>query len=215
MRMLLLTAALWSLWIAQSRAAEPADAATEIPLEDIWALDMPGTRDVRELDGSQADDSTVRRIKMSLNVPAKKDSSLGIAFPGTALDALTAADALLSQKSVPPKAIPAGSEVTILFFSRSFNYYVHLKSVQVKPGVITISYVFVPHKTKYLTAHFALIPLGQLAPGEWNVDIVQAPMDAKYEDAGLKPISGDVAEQIVCGPFVFDVGPADGHSPAR
>ncbi len=102
--------------------------------------------------------------------------------------------------------------MTLVFFSQEFNCYVRLQSVERQADVITVKYVFVPHKTKELTDHFALIPIGKLPKGKWRVEIVQSPMEQKYKDAGFKEVSAKIAGQVVCGSFTFEIVSPDGIS---
>ena len=93
----------------------------------------------------------------------------------------------------------------MFFFSHAFGYYVHLRKVEQEPGKIVITYRFAPHRTKEMTNHFALIPLGNLSPGKVKVESVRAPIDSQLTVAGFKEPSAAMAMQVVAQPFEFEV----------
>lgn len=97
-------------------------------------------------------------------------------------------------------------EVTIAFFSYLSGSYVRLDGVGRERPVITIKYHFVAHATMDMSLHFALIPLGVLRDGEYEVKIVQLPSTILDGDEGMiRPSDPDAMKHIVCEPFSFVV----------
>lgn len=197
-------------WVTSAIAGE---GVVTIPLKEIWALDVPGTRDLRKLTDQRPDIAIAERIDRILQVNPTKGNRKGFAVAGEDLAAVKEALARLSDKRAAPESLPSDMEVSLVFFSTPFSYYVHLQSVERRGDVITIKYAFVPHKTKELTAHFAIIPMGKLPVGKWQVKIVQLPMAQEYKAAGFKPVDSKTAREIVCAPFVFETVLPNGVKP--
>ncbi|HZZ28115.1 MAG TPA: hypothetical protein VFE46_08940 [Pirellulales bacterium] len=184
-----------------------------IPLKDIWASNMPGTIDVRDLEpeayGSDAKklpleqyqqaykSSKITQIIISLEKqPYDQVASDGFAVEGTGKTALNAAcDVIVEHKK--PQKILVGQDVSIVFFSREFNYYIHITEVTQQQNTFHIQYQFVPHDTKDTTVHFALIPVGKLSGGVYSVEIEPT----QHLEQKLR----DWEKRIVCKSFSFTV----------
>jgi hypothetical protein len=183
----------------------------KIPLDKIWAWQMPGTLDVATLEKDKppsfAYGPLVRDILRVLgDAPEEgKPAREAFAVQGTGLDALREAHAVLVQKKKPQNTFPAGSEISVVFFSYSSGSYVHLEKVQRRDNVIEIRYRFVPHKTAELTEHIAIAPLGPSPAGEFQVAVIQSPMDERFVKGGFRPVDPAVARQLVSGSFRFSV----------
>jgi hypothetical protein len=223
-RFVIICAAIVACLTSLSASAEPnvSQATKSIPLKDIWAYQMPGTRDVRELEPDKFG-PRIRKLSSAeqLEVTGKSFlSQLGsrlqsfkpgqpapqaFAVAGTGADALREAAAVLSGTRKSQLSFPENTNVSVVFFSREFNYYVHLDKVEQLPGQLSISYRFVPHETKDMTQHVALIPIGQLPPGTVKVDIKRLPMGTKFSEAGFKEPPGAVDSQIIAQSFRFTV----------
>jgi hypothetical protein len=206
-----------------AETSEDQSRVRTIPLDQIWAYEMPGTRDVREL---EPDNFGVRiRNLRSAEQAIKKDESLtyqlrnllgrakfdeqalpGFAVLGSGKEALRHAHAVLVKGQKPRKEFPPGSEISLVFFSKVFDYYVHLDNVKQRGTRITTSYFIVPHRGDP-TAHFALIPLGELRAGGWQVHFVRSPLTkAKSTEANVFPEPDAAWDSIVvCRPFRFVV----------
>lgn len=183
--------------------------AEEIPLKSIWALDMPGTKSIYELEpgiygDNRSAEEQIELRKKSLIPKAFGDLSLlkpasqagpGRAVAGVGLQALQDA---VKRKDEP---LPEG-EVSLLYFSHQSGDSINLHEVTREGEQITVRYRVVPRETQSLTAEFALIPLGKLSKGEYRVEIVQIPMEQRYLDAGFR---GRDVSRIVCKAFSFTV----------
>lgn len=195
-------------------AESPEEKPTMIPLDQIWALQMPGTRDIGELEADKPPKSMygplVEKIRRALDTAREegKDAKAAFAVLGTGLDALREAHAVLVQEKKPRETFPSGSEISVVFFSHSFGSYVHLDRVQRRDNVIEIHYRFVPHKTSDLTEHIAIVPLGALPAGEYQITVIQEPMDERFINGGFRPVDSKVAGQVVSGSFRFSVAQA-------
>ncbi len=190
--------------------------SVEIPLKDIWALDMPGTQDIRKLEATatskdeknDADLPLISRIRGATAKP-RGEPREAFAVLGSGIDALRRAASDMAGETKPQESFPAGSDVSLVFFSYTTGMYVYLDKVERRGNFFEIKYHFVPHLTKEMTDHFALIPLGAIESGVYSVDIVQSPMDmSRVSTAGKKPAAttdAKSAEKFVCRPFSFSV----------
>jgi hypothetical protein len=188
MQRLLMIAVSWLCGSAMATAQDKQPEAVEIPLKEIWAFNMPGTHDVRELEpdkfgaalANRSSREQLRIMRQSLtsqilsrvqfNKPGQK-AARGFTVVGNGADALREAHAVIADRKMPRESFPAGSDLSAVFFSHEFGYYVHVQKVEREADRVTIWYRFVPHETKELTRHFALIPLGSFSPGEVQVEI--------------------------------------------
>jgi hypothetical protein len=195
--------------------------AEEIPLKEIWAFDMPDTRDVRELEseafGEQAkglpveqqadlqNQSLIGQIRESLKWKDNAKAERGFALSGTGLDALKTAFEVLTGKSQRSDSLPSDGEVTVVFFSRQSGSHVQIYQVVRNGNIIEVRYRFAPHDDAYQTEHFALIPLGKLPRGLYQVKVVRGPMEDKNTSVGFTEKKDSDASRIVSRSFKFGV----------
>lgn len=201
---------------AVSAFAKVGDEPVSIPLKEIWALDMPGTRNVRELDPPRKMEprsviefiqtSLVERTAQTLNSnnwPKNGDSAgRGFVVVGTDVDALREAHAILSKEKKRADYLPVGKDLSLVFYSYSSGRYVHLDKVERQGDTITVDYHFVSHRTLDMSTHVALIPLGELPVGKVRVRMVQV----KDKESGKStPADNRNARPVVCDSFSFVV----------
>jgi hypothetical protein len=207
-----------------------AEDVKQIPLSQIWAYNMPSTRDVQELEpeayGREArslseaeqferiNKSIIQQIRLSLQLEPdtdaqgrtiKREPGKAFAVVGTGKEALIEAKAILSGRKEPQNTFPAKSKLSIVFHSLEAGSYVHLTSVERMDNRIIIHFQFVPHFTAVVSSHFALIPVVDLPSGKIEVQIVQEPMKDEYGvGKGLEP-NAEWQEQVICKPFSFTI----------
>jgi hypothetical protein len=193
-------------------ADSPNDMVT-IPLKDIWALEMrgSGTKDVVDLEPDRPGiDSFRERIAKTLRpsipgeIPPKPRSAFAVS--GTGHIALEEACAVLEDRKKPNSCFSSGNDVSVIFFSYAFSWYVRLIDVERQGTTIRIHYQFVPHLTNDMSQHFAIIPLGTLPDGKYQVEILQTDIEKKWLESGIKPINDDKAAIIISKSFSFEVG---------
>ena len=201
------------------------DKVREIPLNCIWAYNMPGTRDVRELEPAKfgakvAKLSSAQRLRLDResltsqilaslpHLPSYKHErpKAGFAVQGKRESALHMANGVLAAKHRSFHSFPPGSDITVVFFGHSSGVYVHLRRVELREHTLRIVYQFVEHPNNMLTTHFALIPLGKLPPGIVTVEMLQSP-DEQADNAHEKPVwlASEAAHRIVCDSFTFAI----------
>lgn len=192
--------------VTSAFASEVNPKRVEIQLKHVYALAMPGTRDVRELPAARADGRIVESIRKALEPEQnEKQARRGFVVTGTGDIALRHAHGVLVAGEKPKARFPADEALSAVFFSYQSALYVHLDKVERQGFAFRISYRFVPHESGETTEHFALIPLGKLPPGRYSVRVEQNPMEKKYIDAGFVSPPKSAGEQQVSCTFHFVV----------
>ncbi len=195
--------------LASATMAEPPKKVPEvvtIPLDQIWAYNMPGTKRLEKVEDRRSA-KELREIRTSLSTTQLKRgmARAGFVVVGEGIGAVQGAHAVLVEGKKAPQQLPADTEISLVFFSCQFGRYVQLQKVVRDDNVIEVQYQFIPHKSKEVTQHFALIPLGKMVPGNMRVKITQVPMAREFVSAGWQPVQPDTERRIVCQPFSFDV----------
>jgi hypothetical protein len=180
-----------------------AEEVVEIPLNQIWAYNMPSTKKIGEL---AKQEPRLMEVARSLWKPAPKEESARIAFAvqGTGLDAFRNSYEVLVKKKDPNHNFNANTEISVVFFAHADVWYVHLESVERKNNTITINYKFISHETDDTSEHFALIPLGKLPSGKYQVDMVPNQIN-EAGDPAMHPVDMEIVNRIVGGSFSFTV----------
>jgi hypothetical protein len=190
---------------------------------------MVGTLDVRQLEpsvygsavGTLPINERERRFKESLVAqllavlgpkpveepgPLKlPDPKAAFAVKGNDMDALRAAHATLVHDIRPAQLFNVGQDISIVFYSYQAGCLVQIREVQRHGSVIQIRYQFVPHALASLTSHFALIPMGKLRKGNYEIEIIQTPMDRKLASRDAERINEAWERQLICKPFSFSI----------
>jgi hypothetical protein len=204
-------------------AKAPSQLRT-IPLNQIWAFDMPGTREVNELEPEKFGDHTrdlpseesskllaesmTYQIRAALKnkKPEKgKQAEHGFAVVGSGREALEGANSVLVKGEKPVDSFSTANNVTLVFFSHLCGQSVSLKQVQIQDNKIDVQYQFIPHMTANMTWHLALIPLGKLPAGKYRVEMAQIPGGKDSTGHLVGGLSAIEADRIVCQPFSFSV----------
>jgi hypothetical protein len=223
---ILLVMALVTATATPSLAEEPVSQPVEIPLNTIWGLNLPGTRDIEGVDlpllpqasfpgwgypeFKRRRQEIIERVRTAISSKPPADEALSGFVYSVAPDMETLTvlmrieNAFRNNKSqVRNNFIHGDRDGFLVFYSHPSSYYLRLKKVTRDSTDIDVSYAFEPHYTADSTAHLALIPLGKLPPGEYSVRFTQQPMEQKYIDAGFIRVVGSQEKQIVCQPFTF------------
>jgi hypothetical protein len=187
-------------------AEPPSEKAQSIPLEQIWAFNMSGTRDARQIGSPKKSASLVELIQQALGKDAGDgESKCGFIVQGNEEEALRQTFDVLAN-AVPATQRPTtGEKSWVVFFTRDSGQYVQLQEVQRAGEVIKIRYQFAPHDSREMTRHFAMIPLGELSKGNYRVAIEQCPLEKRFLDMGYTAIPESDARRIVCTPFEFQI----------
>lgn len=179
----------------------------EIPLNDIWAHRMPGTKDVNKLDPYESGKpNAASQINRLFIIRLDEDTPPGKCFvvKGEGKKALENAVQVLIHNEPRLKGVQKGTPASLVFYSHPARGYVHLDSVVREGHVITVNYKVVIHQEANVTTHFALIPLRDLPIGKYTVKPVQVP--AKGNRVPMP--DPEHTEQAVCDSCSFVVAQA-------
>ncbi len=227
-------------------ADEPKQEAevTTIPLDQIWGYNLPGTRDIAGIPLPETDpqqgvigrtDAMFRRQRehdieqwrRALTAKPPTERALPAFVLPRQPDFYTLQKASnyvagmmrhgYENRGIESETFRAGEDMTLVFFSHPASYYVRLKKVEWQRNEIKVHYQFEPHLSAEVTVHFALIPLGKLPAGEYEVRFEQIPMEQKYREASFEPVHPE-AFHIICRPFSFMIWeprPPNDESPTQ
>lgn len=185
-----------------------------IPLDQIWALGIPGTKDILKLEnrekfrGMKAAEriknslveNTKYRLSSDFRPPRNQSAGPGFVVAGTGLDALKEANAILTDKKGRSETLPSNKELTLVFYSYMCARYVRLDEVRRSGRHINIKYHFESHVQAMSSTHFALIPIGKFTPGVVDVHIERLP-----DTNTLTPLDDERVRQLVCESFSIQV----------
>jgi hypothetical protein len=204
--------------LADGPQEQPEEEVVIIPLNHIWAYQMPGTRPMsaskRNGKYTSPEGPLIDEIRQALQIlPARKEEAAsGFAVPGSGMEALRQAHAVLTGKQQPLQSIPEGTEISIVFFSHSFNRYVHLHDVKLCGPVVklcgpvvNVRFRFVPHMTENRSEHFAIIPLGKFPVGRLQVDIEQVASEQGLHEPAFEDVDSKWEKRGVCRPFSVSI----------
>ncbi len=190
-----------------------------VPLDQIWAVDMPGTRGLDELLANPKEPAPAKRHYLTtfLRKALAPKQPVEKAARGFAI-------AILPKRVTPyeihtirevlrftrrSNSVPVTEEIGLVFYSNASAYRVEIEKVKRQGSVIDIRYRLAPYQStdpeNKTSVDLAVIPLGKLAAGEYRVEMTRSPMEQKYLDAGHKPVSDEQASRFVCQPFSFEV----------
>lgn len=187
--------------------------AEESPLTSVWGANISGTQNIRELEPRTAGNNrefgplmdSIRRAMQGGRSGRSWEGDAGPGLPvkGEGIEALNGAYDVLTDHGDRPTTVPAG-KVSIVFFARQAGPNCYLEKIERDENVITLSYRFHAKRSAAVRAHLALIPLGELKPGKYEVRTVQVPIAHPVgEPSGL--IEGKRLKHSVSVPFSFEV----------
>jgi hypothetical protein len=151
---------------AADNRASPRAGVQTIPLDKIWAFEMPRARDVRELEGDKFGEKVLKlpsnqqsallhqalTTHIRLALQNSKKSRDGFAVMGTRKSALKGAYDVLVKGQKIQSSFPVDSDITLVFFSHQFGQHVHLTRIERDGNTINVFYQFVPHETREVPA---------------------------------------------------------------
>jgi hypothetical protein len=197
------------VFVVGSRCVGEEAKVVQIPLSEIWALDMPGTKNVYNLDQSRMElpMSTLSTGPLQLLHLLKiNEARPGFVVIGTGQEALIASHKKLPEGESPPSVFLPGKELSIVYFSHGFARRIVLNRVLRRGFDIEISCRFQPTGDEVCSSHFALIPLGTLPVGKYQVSVSDQGNDVlsqfpAEEVAALR----DRMHRSVCKSFQFEI----------
>ncbi len=205
-----------------------------IPLDKIWGHMISGAQDIRDLEpdhfgpavqelpGSERwrfhSSSLSHQISQAIDRRSVKRQPIGPGFAvaGTGREALVAVKEIMEQDRMPSQTFPAGTEVSLFFFTRDSGAHIGLNDVKQSSETVTIRYhiqVFMaPHQdevvsTLDLNRYFALIPFGKPAVGNYAVDVAPSLVEEVKEQyrRHYRGVNKEDLKKHVCQSFSFSI----------
>ncbi len=203
------TVLIFLLFVSPSFAEEPR----VIPLGDIWATDMPGTREVFDTEQNLGKDSGAKaqQVRDTLRDLWAADNTAGDIFvvPGEGIEALTNVQKVLAGES-DLASVTTTSACSLFFYVYPTPVYVVIDRVTVSPEVISIHYSGVAQRSTHdMSPRYALIPLGNLPAGFTRIEV----HESLPEDLVVPNDTGGPWIQFVCKSTVVIVPPPESTVP--
>ncbi len=200
-----------------------AKEAVEIPLSEVWGMNLPGMKPVAHLEpeshgkqgetlsdeerGQRRINSMTYQLIRALSPDLRNEIPIlpGFAVLGKGREALENAHAVLVKDQPIQNSFPEDRVVSAIFFAQVI-YRLHLTRVERIGNSITIEYCLAPEASRNIVSpKLAIIPLGKLQPGKFQVNIVGFTKTRGYPQSDCKPLRDKKIEQLVCQPFEFSV----------
>jgi hypothetical protein len=97
-------------------------------------------------------------------------------------------------------------QLSLVFFSlASDGYRINLRQVSRHGDKIQVQYQLEPYAERVVSVSFALIPIGELPVGIYQVEMKQIPTKQEFVALGYKPLDNDWTRRFVCKPFSINV----------
>lgn len=172
----------------------------EIPLKDVWAVNMPGTLEIGKFNSIKAaEDSIVTKALRQVRDSWNHDK--GMAVQGEGLEAVEEFYRIRTEK-LPRNKVSTDSPVSLIFYTGGVGYYTHIQRIEKHGDKFAIKYRFTPHQTQDITQHLAIIPIGKVPPGKYQVKVEQLPLEKQFVELGYeKALPRQVGR--VCKSFSF------------
>lgn len=186
-----------------------AEEPIEIPLSEIWALDMPGAHNVYELapeDARREFNELLKEVKQQLYKLPRDGSAMPEAFAyagGPARGPQLLLDRLRN-KTTAKSVVTQGDPIFVMIFSGNDVRYFRFAGAAWKENTLEIMCEFIPHRTRNESVHFAILPIGNLPPGTYSLTFKHKPLPATSPYADSEP-GGPLLLKVVCQPSTLQV----------
>lgn len=149
----------------------------------------------------------LEKIHQTLSRIPDKDSVAPPAFvvAGEVAEALAAMQGVIVDGKPPQHSFPTDEQLSLVFFTYLSPQFVRLKSIEQTANRFTIEYRFINREESMRTQYFALVPIGKLPPGSYELRIAQAPPDEREVAFELHPPADDVVKATICQSGKFEV----------
>ncbi len=226
-------AVLFAIMAGGVMSATADEKPVEIPLDQIWSNAAASSRSLQSVEPElhiyrdtpekikkystpeglaemryKAKQSLVLQIERAMRkLPVAKETKpkQGFAVAGIGREALVGIHDVLVLSKGPQSALPAGTDVSIVFFSHPERARVAIDRIERHGNVVRIHFMLISHGQLNISSSLAIIPLGQLPAGEYRVEMVRSPNELKHNQPGFPPVEADAERLFICRPFEFSV----------
>ena len=198
----------WALILCFSTSH--AEEVVKIPLSEIWATDMPGTKKFDFIKCNPSKDPNCPAPYKILQAVQSgyKDKTFrpGFVVNKTGLEAMREAQNVIVDKAEPQSSFAAGTELIVVFFTTELNDYLQLEPVEITGNTIDVPFRIITNETEDGVSYMALIPLKKLPRGEYRVNMVDRSDEQEFLNVGRRLYGEDRIRREICNPFSFTVG---------
>ncbi|MBX3426064.1 MAG: hypothetical protein KF688_10325 [Pirellulales bacterium] len=180
MRWLLVVFAIAAGWSQVN--AEETESVT-IPLEKVWGLRIPNTRDLTSL--NEAKNNTPIMLPLLKHIRDSWQDDPGVAVNGVDTVAFHQFNKHELGNEKQPE-LTSDAPVSLVVFTRFLGGSLELVEINQQGRTFVVKYRFTPHEAAESTQHIAIIPVGKLGKGEYLVCIERLPIERKLREAGFR-----------------------------
>jgi hypothetical protein len=201
------------LLLAVGETRPEQSQSKSIPLSQVWAEGIQGTRDIKEFAKKRPNDpppkepflagashpllsqikfELTKRYRRGLVAPVQKRAvgekfesakpnakSAGPAFIVTGSGRTALENVLAAFKAEElPRSATQNDDVNVVFYGRLTQDSWHIDSIDVADKQVIIKCHMKTKPSGTLNMHLAMIPLGRLSPGEYEIKVVQGKTQA-------------------------------------
>jgi hypothetical protein len=172
-----------------------------------------GLKEFEKIYQSAIEKSLVYAIERAMrSMPKGKTAKAGLSFAVAGRDraALQGIYNVLVKGEEPQRRFPAGTYVSVIFFTIPTQAGFRLDRVERVGNTIHIRYMLPSHGLTVVSWKLALIPLDELPPGEYHVETHRSSeMEKNFNQRGYSSYEPGVERRIVSGPFSYTVTEQD------
>jgi hypothetical protein len=217
-----------------SAVADSVAAVRSIPLDQIWAYEMQGTRNIRDLEPEKYGpdtrklpvneqwkllrESLTEQIHQSLHLELVRPGSRELKKPrpafaveGEGREALEQACDVMAKGQEPKTTLSSDKDISVVFFSLMCGSYVRIHDVEIRENEIKIRFCFVTHRNLGMEAPFALIPLGKLEPGSYKIRIAEVAPETPGPGQEKGELHEDWRIDVICKDSAFTIANQNGQ----
>jgi hypothetical protein len=194
-----------------------AEDSVEIPLSEVWSIGFRETKQAAHLEpeffGRREDrqgshfNSMIFQISRTLSREKHSDTAMrsGFAVLGEGREALEQIYAILVKGKTYQERFPQSSNVSAVFLTRQIGF-MHLTKIERVGSIFTINYCREPTASNpIISPKVAIIPLGELAPGTYRVEILGYSKKPDSPKSPCELITEEGIKNQVCKSFEFEV----------
>ena len=114
-------------------------------------------------------------------------------------------DRVIQKNEKPKNRFSTEEAVSVVFFSFPIQPRVQLKSIERIGNSLRIHYLLISSGLLDVRPALALIPLGKLKSGDYQVEMVRLPNEATIDNRYFPPIEANFEHKYICRSFSFVV----------
>jgi len=141
-----------------------------------------------------------------MRVTSGGTAGAGFAVSGQGRNALPGIYDVLVKGNKPSDSFNPGTDVSVIFFALKSGARIRIDRIERVGHLVNIHYLMLPHGLRIQKWKLAIVPLGQLPPGEYHVQAVRETSEEhKVGGPGVPAVKAGAERRIISQPFTFVV----------